>query len=162
MPNAEYSELLARARTEITPVEFCGGIGDVLFSHALLGAHLPRRPAPAALLSLVPCASALLSFLRAARAVHSGGINEGDDVRLAIISDFQRLRPRGTLMWQVEGAQTPNVESSGVVQPDGVVPFPEEAGDPATLGDQRCEPSHRSASAPWLKVALALCSCSCR
>ena len=110
--------------------------------------------APAALLSLVPCASALLSFLRAARAVHSGGINEGDDVRLAIINDFQRLRPRGTLMWQVEGAQTPNVESSGVVQPDGVVPFPEEAGDPATLGDQRCELSHRGGQRSLVELLL--------
>ena len=104
----------------------------------------------------MPCASALLSFLRAARAVHSGGINEGDDVRLAIISDFQRLRPKGTPMWQVEGAQTPNVESSGVVQPDGVVPFPEEAGDPATLGDQRCEPSHRGDQ----RSLVEGCSCS--
>ena len=59
-------------------------------------------------------------------------------------------------MWQVEGAQTPNVESSGVVQPDGVVPFPEDA-DPSTLGDQRCEPSNRHST----RAPSSLTSCRC-
>ena len=33
--------------------------------------------------------------------VHSGGINSSGGVRIAVINDFQRLRPRATLMWQV-------------------------------------------------------------
>ena len=128
VPNERYVSLLERAKTTITPIEFCGDVGDVLFAHALL--------------------------------VHSGGINESPDVRIAVINDFQRLRPKGTLMWQVEGelcafattcrdallttrlraagAQTPHTANSEVVQPNGVVPFP--AGERLqSAGDKRCK-----------------------
>ena len=46
--------------------------------------------------------------------VHSGGINEGSDVRLAVINDFQRVRPKTTLMWQVEDARTPHTHAHAV------------------------------------------------
>ena len=70
--------------------------------------------------------------------VHSGGINEGDDVRLAVINDFQRIRPKTTLMWQVEDARTPHTQGSQVIQPDGTVPFPPDI-DVASAGDKRCK-----------------------
>jgi hypothetical protein len=101
-----YNSLLERAKAEITPVEFLGGVGDVLFAHALL--------------------------------VHSGGINEGSDVRLAVINDFQRVRPKTTLMWQVEDAHTPHTSGAQVVHPDGTVPFPPGV-DLATAGEKRCK-----------------------
>ena len=67
--------------------------------------------------------------------VHSGGINAGGGVRLAVVQDFQRIRPRGTLIWQVEGAVTPNAAptKADVVQPDGRVPFPPEVDVTAAL-----------------------------
>lgn len=70
--------------------------------------------------------------------VHSGGINESDRVRLAVINDFQRVRPKTTLMWQVEDARTPNTDGAQVILPDGTVPFPPEV-DVSTAGDKRCK-----------------------
>jgi hypothetical protein len=70
--------------------------------------------------------------------VHSGGINEGDAVRLAVINDFQRVRPKTTLMWQVEDACTPHTQGAQVIQPDGTVPFPPEI-DMDSAGDKRCK-----------------------
>lgn len=99
-------EMLERAKTEISAVETCGDIGDVLFAHA--------------------------------RLVHSGGVNESSDVRLAIINDFQRVRPRGNLMWQIEGARTAHHDTAQVIRPDGVVPFPDEV-DLIAAGEHRCK-----------------------
>ena len=70
--------------------------------------------------------------------MHSGGINEGDEVRLAVINDFQRIRPKTTLMWQVEDACTPHTQGSQVIQPDGTVPFPPDI-DVGSAGDKRCK-----------------------
>ena len=106
VPNEKYMQMLARAKTDIAPVEACGDIGDVLFAHALM--------------------------------VHSGGVNESSDVRIAVINDFQRLRPRENLMWQVEGARTPHHDNAQVVKPDGIVPFPEGV-DLIAAGGKRCK-----------------------
>jgi hypothetical protein len=57
--------------------------------------------------------------------VHSAGhhVTPGF-VRLAAVCDFQRIRPRGHLWWQVDGATTAHHPEIGAVAPDGRVPFP--------------------------------------
>ena len=95
--------------------------------------------------------------------VHSGGINAGGGVRLAVVQDFQRIRPRGTLIWQVEGAVTPNAAptKADVVQPDGRVPFPPgvdvtaAGGNKAKLRWHQCGPdsSHQHSRPAWFRPA---------
>ncbi len=106
VPNDQYGPALAAARDTLTPTEFAGDIGDVLFSHPLL--------------------------------VHSGGVNAGRNVRMAVIQDFQKIRPRGQLIWQVEGAETPHASPTkvDVIRPDGTVPFPRDV-DIASAGGRR-------------------------
>ena len=59
------------------------------------------------------------------RMVHSQGQHSAAGcVRLAAVCDFQRVRPRGGLWWQIDGAETPHGGGVGSVAPDGVVSFP--------------------------------------
>ena len=60
-------------------------------------------------------------------------------MRLAVICDFQKLRPSSHLMWQIEGLETPHSGGAAVVRVDGRVSFPPPAGDPAQAGCARCK-----------------------
>ncbi len=58
-------------KTNVTPIEFTGKAGDVIFCHALT--------------------------------VHSAGIHNGDSIRVAVIQDFNKSRPRSAMRWTAAG-----------------------------------------------------------
>lgn len=64
-------DAMNRIKANVTPIEFTGKAGDVLFCHGWV--------------------------------VHSAGAHEGDRIRMAVIQDFNRSRPRGHMRWSAAG-----------------------------------------------------------
>ena len=76
-------------------------------------------------------------------------------MRLAVICDFQKLRPPSHLMWQIEGLETPHSGGAAVVRVDGRVSFPPPAGDPAQAGCARCKMIWHHDSVEFARIRLA-------
>ena len=82
-------EVMDFIKREVTPVEFTGKAGDVIFCHGLV--------------------------------VHSAGIHEGSNIRLAVIQDFNKVRQRGAMRWSVAGKNGGKRVNCDM---DGLIKFP--------------------------------------
>ena len=61
--------------------------------------------------------------------VHSAGIHEGSNIRLAVIQDFNKIRQRGAMRWSVAGKNGGKRVNCDM---DGLIKFPEDSiDDPA-------------------------------
>ena len=80
-------EVMDSIKREVTPVEFTGKAGDVIFCHGLV--------------------------------VHSAGIHEGPNIRVAVIQDFNKVRQRGAMRWSVagkNGGKRVNCDMDGLIK----------------------------------------------
>ena len=92
-------EVMDSIKREVTPVEFTGKAGDVIFCHGLV--------------------------------VHSAGIHEGPNIRIAVIQDFNKVRQRGPMRWSVAGKNRGERVNCDM---DGFIRFPDDSIDDPSDG----------------------------